>query len=58
MRHLALRRAHARSRGAKYTINGALECAGKNPGQVQSHVAAYLKFTGLLGVSPGSNTGC
>ncbi|MEO5730148.1 MAG: glycoside hydrolase family 19 protein [Byssovorax sp.] len=40
------------------TINGALECDGKNPGQVQSRVDAYLKLTGLLGVSPGSNTGC
>ncbi len=40
------------------TINGALECDGKNPGQVQSRVNAYVKFTGLLGVSPGNNTGC
>ena len=40
------------------TINGSLECDGKNPGQVQSRVDAYTKFTGLLGVSPGGNTGC
>jgi len=40
------------------TINGSLECNGKNPGQVQSRVDAYVKLTGLLGVSPGNNTGC
>ena len=40
------------------TINGALECDGKNPGQVQSRVNNYLNFTGKLGVAPGANTGC
>lgn len=40
------------------TINGSLECDGRNPGQVQSRVNSYLQFTGLLGVSPGPNTGC
>lgn len=40
------------------TINGALECGGKNPGQVQSRVNNYLNFTGKLGVSAGTNTGC
>lgn len=40
------------------TINGSLECDGHNPGQVQSRIDAYLKFTGLLGVSPGGNLGC
>jgi chitinase len=40
------------------TINGALECDGHNPGQVQSRVDAYIRFTNLLGVSPGNNTGC
>jgi chitinase len=40
------------------TINGSLECDGHNPGQVQSRVDAYLEFTGMLGVSPGGNTGC
>ena len=32
------------------TINGALECGGKNPGQVQSRVNYYLNFTSKLGV--------
>jgi predicted chitinase len=40
------------------SINGALECDGKNPAQVQSRVDAYLKFTQILGVSPGSNLYC
>ncbi len=40
------------------TINGALECDGRNPGQVQSRIDAYLKFTGLLGVSPVGPNGC
>jgi predicted chitinase len=40
------------------TINGALECYGRNPAAVQSRVDAYLRFTNLLGVSPGTNTGC
>ena len=40
------------------TINGSLECDGHNVGQVQSRVDAYVRFTGLLGVSPGNNTGC
>ncbi|ATB43570.1 endo-1,4-beta-xylanase [Cystobacter fuscus] len=40
------------------TINGALECNGKNPAQVQSRVNNYLNFTGKLGVNPGGNTGC
>jgi chitinase len=40
------------------TINGALECNGRNPAQVQSRVNAYLNFTSKLGVSAGANTGC
>jgi chitinase len=40
------------------SINGALECYGRNPAQVQSRVNNYLNFTGKLGVSPGGNTGC
>jgi predicted chitinase len=39
-------------------LNGANECAGKNPGQVQSRVSAYTRFVGLLGVATGPNTGC
>ncbi|WP_257452951.1 RICIN domain-containing protein [Archangium lipolyticum] len=40
------------------TINGALECNGRNPAQVQSRIDNYLRFTSMLGVSPGSNLGC
>ncbi|ATB27621.1 chitinase [Melittangium boletus DSM 14713] len=40
------------------TINGALECGGRNPAQVQSRVNNYTRFCSLLGVSPGANTGC
>ncbi|QRN99919.1 chitinase [Archangium violaceum] len=40
------------------TINGALECNGRNPAQVQSRVNNYLDFTSRLGVNPGGNTGC
>ncbi|HZH13254.1 MAG TPA: RICIN domain-containing protein [Archangium sp.] len=40
------------------TINGAMECNGRNPAQVQSRIDTYLRFTNLLGVSPGSNLGC
>src|SRR4029079_20328 len=39
-------------------INGALECNGRNPAQVQSRVNAYLNFTSKLGVSAATNTGC
>ena len=40
------------------TINGSLECNGQNPGEEQDRVNLYLKFCQMLGVSPGSNTGC
>jgi predicted chitinase len=40
------------------SINGSLECNGGNPGQVQSRVDAYQRFTQLLGVSPGNNLYC
>jgi predicted chitinase len=40
------------------TLNGGLECNGANPGEVQSRVNYYLKFTQLLGVAPGNNTSC
>ena len=40
------------------SINGALECDGKNPGQVQSRVTAYQNFAGVLGVDPGGNLTC
>lgn len=40
------------------SINGALECDGRNPGQVQSRVDAYRRFAQLLGVDPGGNLYC
>ncbi|WP_329531093.1 ricin-type beta-trefoil lectin domain protein [Streptomyces sp. NBC_01450] len=40
------------------SINGSLECDGRNPAQVQSRVDAYQRFTALLGVSPGANLYC
>ncbi|MGZ3418201.1 MAG: glycoside hydrolase family 19 protein [Polyangiales bacterium] len=40
------------------TINGGLECGGKNPTQVNSRIDAYKKFCGMLGVDPGANLGC
>ncbi|AXB42092.1 chitinase [Amycolatopsis albispora] len=40
------------------SINGALECDGKNPGQVQSRVTAYQNFAAVLGVDPGGNLYC
>lgn len=40
------------------SINGSLECNGRNPTQVQSRIDRYTRFCSLLGVSPGNNTGC
>ena len=40
------------------TINGALECNGANPGQVQSRVNLYNQFINILGTTPGSNVSC
>ena len=40
------------------SINGSLECGGRNPAQVQSRVAAYQRFTAILGVAPGNNLSC
>lgn len=40
------------------TINGSLECNGRNPGAVQSRVNRYLNFCGKLGVDPGGGQGC
>lgn len=39
-------------------INGALECDGKNPAQVQSRVTRYQQFTQILGVPAGSGLYC
>ncbi|MDQ0844308.1 glycoside hydrolase family 19 protein [Streptomyces sp. NPDC006540] len=40
------------------SINGSLECDGKNPAQVQSRVTKYQQFTQILGVPAGSNLYC
>ncbi|HCA84977.1 MAG TPA: chitinase [Streptomyces sp.] len=40
------------------SINGSLECDGRNPAQVQSRVDAYQRFTGVMGTSPGGNLYC
>lgn len=40
------------------SINGAIECNGGNPAQVQSRVDRYQQFTQLLGVDPGGNLYC
>ncbi|GAA4003259.1 chitinase [Allokutzneria multivorans] len=40
------------------SINGSLECGGKNPAQVESRVNAYRNFTRILGVDPGANLYC
>jgi predicted chitinase len=47
--------------GFGYTIraiNGAIECNGGAPAQVESRVQAYRQFTQMLGVTPGSNLYC
>lgn len=40
------------------SINGALECDGKNPGQRQNRINLYNKFAGILGTSGGGNQSC
>ncbi|MFI7618755.1 glycoside hydrolase family 19 protein [Nonomuraea terrae] len=40
------------------SVNGTVECDGKNPAQVQSRVGSYQWFTQILGVSPGGNLYC
>jgi len=41
------------------TINGALECNGGNPAQVQSRINDYQRFLNILGTSAGpGNLGC
>ncbi|MEV0221910.1 glycoside hydrolase family 19 protein [Streptomyces sp. NPDC050704] len=40
------------------SINGSLECDGKNPAQVQSRVSAYQRFTQILGTTAGGNLYC
>ncbi|MFI6697398.1 glycoside hydrolase family 19 protein [Streptomyces sp. NPDC050509] len=40
------------------SINGSIECNGGNPGQVQSRINNYQRFTQILGTTPGSNLSC
>ena len=40
------------------SINGSLECDGRNPAQVQSRVSNYQRITGVIGVTPGGNLYC
>lgn len=40
------------------SINGTLECNGANPGQVQSRIDNYKKFTQVMGVEPGDKLNC
>ena len=40
------------------SINGDLECNGKNPGERQDRITLYKKFTGLLGTSAGGRLSC
>ena len=40
------------------SINGSLECDGKNPAQVQSRVNSYQQFVQILGTSAGNNLYC
>jgi predicted chitinase len=40
------------------SINGDLECNGKNPAEVRDRVDLYKKFAGILGTSPGGNLFC
>ncbi|MEU0881475.1 chitinase, partial [Lentzea sp. NPDC005914] len=41
-----------------WSINGSLECNGKNPAQVESRVSSYRQFASILGVDPGANLYC
>jgi predicted chitinase len=40
------------------SINGALECDGRNPAQVQSRIDAYHRFVQIVGTTPGGNLSC
>lgn len=40
------------------SINGALECDGGNPAQVQSRIDKYKSFVQILGTTPGGNLSC
>lgn len=40
------------------SINGALECDGKNPDERNDRINLYKKFAGILGADPGGNLSC
>jgi predicted chitinase len=40
------------------SINGSLECGGRNPGQVNSRIERYRRYSQILGVAPGDKLGC
>lgn len=40
------------------SINGDLECNGKNPDERQDRINLYQKFAGVLGTSAGGNLSC
>ena len=40
------------------SINGDLECKGKNAAERQDRINQYNKFAGILGVDPGDNLTC
>jgi predicted chitinase len=40
------------------SVNGALECNGRNPATVQSRVTRYKQFAKILGVDAGGNLSC
>jgi hypothetical protein len=44
--------------GTIRSINGALECDGRNPATVANRVATYQRFAQILGVNPGGNLSC
>jgi predicted chitinase len=40
------------------SINGDLECNGKNPDERNDRINLYQQFTGILGTDPGGNLSC
>ncbi|MEU7039585.1 glycoside hydrolase family 19 protein [Streptomyces varsoviensis] len=40
------------------SINGEVECYGRNPQQVQSRIDTFRRFTQILGTSTGGNLSC
>jgi predicted chitinase len=44
--------------GTIRSINGALECDGRNPATVANRVATYQRFAHILRVNPGGNLSC